>query len=111
MSLVSLQFNGDGDLLVGSDDNPIYDRPPTGDLYLATAQQLGSYHADPDLGSTVPSLVTGEARGKAEIKDAIADGLQRLVTAGVLVVDNILVFNTTADVFTSATDQPFQVNL
>jgi hypothetical protein len=111
MTLVSLQFNGDGDLLVDADGNPIYERAPTGDLYMATAQLLGSYHADPDLGSTVPGLVSGEARTRAEIKDAIADGLRRLETVGVLVVDDILVLETTALVLTSATDQPFQVNL
>lgn len=112
MTLVSLQFNGDGDLVL-DDGNPIYDRPPTGDLYMAIAQRLGSFHADPLLGSTVPDLVSGEPHGGPEIKNAITLGLQRLEVVGVIVVDEVLVFveKNLAQVYTSATDQPFVVNL
>lgn len=108
---VSLQFDGTGDLVLDAEGRPVYDRPPTGDLYLATAQRLGSFHADPDLGSLVPALTAGEPRQSVEIKDAIRDGLARLEAVGVLVVDDILVFDGEAAVYTSATDQAWKVTL
>lgn len=107
----SLQFAGDGDIEVDASGHPVYGRPPTGDLVLAMGVTLGTYHADPDLGSEVPNLVRGEPRTKAEIKNAIEVGLQRLEDVGTLLVEDVLVFETTADVFTTATDQPFKVRL
>jgi hypothetical protein len=110
--LVSLQFTGAGDLALDEDGNPVYSAPPTGDLYLATAERRGAFHADPDLGGEVQALVTGgDVRGQDEIRNAIETSLARLVAVGTLVVDDILVFDDSASVYTSATDQPFVVTL
>ena len=110
--LVSLQFTGDGDLVLDAAGNPVYDAPPTGDLYLAIGQRRGTFHADPDLGGEVQDLVTGgDVREQAEIRNAIETSLERLVVVGTLVIDDILVFDDSASVYTSATDQPFEVTL
>jgi len=108
---VSLQFNGDGDILTDANGDPVYDRPPTGDLVLAMGVSLGTFHADPDMGSTVPELTRGDPRQSTEIRNAITVGLQRLEAVGTLIVEDVLVFANSADVYTSATDQPFTVTI
>lgn len=110
---VSLQFTDDGQMVLDDNGNPIYDRPPTGDLLLAMGVSLGTFHADPDLGSEVPALVKGEPRRPAEIRNAIAVGLQRLESVGVVTVDDVIVFerDSIAQVYTTQIDQPFKVKL
>lgn len=108
---ISLQFNGDGSLVLDEDGNPVWGAAPTGDIVLAMLVTRGTFHADPDLGSDVPKITRGAPTTTDVYRDRIADGLERLEDVGALVVEEIVVNGNEATIFEAATLQPLVVSL
>ena len=77
--------------IVLAEDGPQRSAAPVAELLLAIGIVKDSFHGDPDQGSRIPLLVTGEPPVDARnaVESAGREALERLVAQGAITVANV----------------------
>lgn len=79
-----------GDFILDDDGQPVVTTDPSPELLLAVGVPVGRAFADPELGSRIPSFVSGGRTPKAnDVETAARDALTRIEAAGLVTVEAI----------------------
>ena len=102
-----------GDLDIDGGELVLTDTPATS-LYLAIAVPVGTFHGDPELGSTIPAMIRSgkpPIDQRAALEAAARSATRRLETRGVIAVEAIEVDGVHVTIHAAQFGAPYTVKL